>query len=233
MSVHLRLDDPKIPVNRQSNLYVKQLPPSNLEPVDLTPLTIPEKLAKLHQTSSVSGAVSVPATEVSQTSSTSPTGNSRENLSQQIKPPAMVQDPNENHDPESYIPVQPFVLPCSLPVPPSQTSLPYLDEQSADNVLKHKLKKANNMERNKRQKDESEEFVTVPMSDSSDSENLEQPQTLIEGGDTPNPELDEDDGEYIPPPEDLEDEELDASYANDEFTLQAQELFKEDGNFFE
>ena len=57
----------------------------------------------------------------------------------------MVMDPNSENlaaarlNPSSYVPVQPFVMPQQVQLPPGETSLPYLSQQTADNVLKHRL----------------------------------------------------------------------------------------------
>ena len=142
-----------------------------------------------------------------------------------VPPPSMVQDPNApsiSH-PSPYVPVQPFVLPSNASLPPGQDlETPYLEPQTADNVLKHRLQSAD--------KERSAPFVkrlatgpevgksidgnkqgTARMSNPNSVNNAQtlSNNSVVQDAPFQSPTKDDDeeeDGEYIPPIEEEEDD---------------------------
>lgn len=218
----------------------------NLEALDATPLAVPQKfktnpkldakiaacIEKVHSLGAKApqetskglshGGVDRP----SSLAGTSEAGNT--GLSEDcVPPPAMVQDPNASSvsHPSPYVPVQPFVLPSNASLPPGQDlEIPYLEPQTADNVLKHRLQSADK----ERSAPSVKRLATGPevgkipevskqgTTSNSNSVNMRQSETLPNNSavqDAPlalSPTKDdeeEEDGEYIPPIEEEEEEE--------------------------
>ena len=163
----------------------------------------------------------------------------------------MVQDPNPNiarHLP--YTPVQPFVMPSNVPLPPGQANVPFLDDQTAENVLKHRLQSAEKERPAKRFTNNASSLDLGDdeplLNEASGQNNISHKRTNTtdgvqdlldefvqspkDGGD-----LDEDDEEYVPPEEDPFDPSI---FLNDEQDILSGDdlnndtLFKENIDLF-
>jgi hypothetical protein len=150
-----------------------------------------------------------------------------------IRPPSMVMDPNLDNsaaarlNPNSYVPVQPFVMPQQVQLPPGETPLPYLHQETADNVLKHRHLSAEKEKSRKRFAAESVTGASHPVGlglsgeveDVSGSSTQNQhvsatsntytqesaPSTSKNNEQQDNEEEEEDDEEYVPPQDDNEE----------------------------